>query len=52
MSTYHFCLPVLRNEAALFVREVLGLLSIYGNLIYANECTCFGTKMAALISTI
>ena len=53
MSTDRVHLPIWRNEAALFVGELLGsILSIYGNLIYATERTCFGTKMAAFLNDL
>ena len=53
MSTYRIHLPIWRNEAALFIRELLGsTFHIYGNLIYTTESTCFGTKMAAYFNDL
>ena len=49
---YHIHLPIRRNKAALFVRELLGFTFHNGNLISATERTMPWTKMAAYFNDL
>ena len=51
-STYLFVFLSSEMKQLTLLGSYWALLSIYGNLIYATESTCFGTKMAAYFNDL